>query len=415
MAAPKTTVWDLEPHTRAKHEILRRYLQAWMPILSQGGFPQVLYIDGFAGPGCYSRGELGSPVIALRAAIDQRAALKATFLFLFVEIERDRAQVLEEIVAELALPEKFRVTIAAEQTFEAAFQELAQFYKGQRRGFPPTFAFIDPFGWRGVPFSVVRELMSHQSCEVLLTFMYEEINRFIGHPDQEKNFDSFFGTSRWREGIRLADPRMRNRFLHDLYIEQLHTAANVTHVRSFEMRNDRDVTDYFLFYGTNNVLGLKKMKESMWRVDETGEFSFSDATNQNQFVLFEKKPRFDLLERQILDHFGAHETTVGDIEDFVVAHTAFRETHYKTQVLKPLELADPSRLEPIDPPHDRRRVPTLVEAFASESSDDVPFREKMAEGHPSAIVRTDSLVGGEAVDQPITPRALQRFLAAAAA
>ena len=29
------TVWHLEPHTAKKHEILRRYFQAWLPILGQ--------------------------------------------------------------------------------------------------------------------------------------------------------------------------------------------------------------------------------------------------------------------------------------------------------------------------------------------------------------------------------------------
>ena len=53
MASTKDTVWELEPHTRAKHEILKRYLQAWVPILSLGRFPKVLYVDGFAGPGIY--------------------------------------------------------------------------------------------------------------------------------------------------------------------------------------------------------------------------------------------------------------------------------------------------------------------------------------------------------------------------
>lgn len=48
---PKTTIWDLEPHTAAKHEILRRYVQAWAPILSQGNFPHLVFVDGFAGPG----------------------------------------------------------------------------------------------------------------------------------------------------------------------------------------------------------------------------------------------------------------------------------------------------------------------------------------------------------------------------
>ena len=69
MAAPRKTIWQLEHHTRAKHEILKRYLQAWMVILSQGKFSEILYIDGFAGPGEYDRGEVGSPIIAGAVAI----------------------------------------------------------------------------------------------------------------------------------------------------------------------------------------------------------------------------------------------------------------------------------------------------------------------------------------------------------
>jgi three-Cys-motif partner protein len=64
MAAPR----QLEPHTRAKHEILKRYLQAWMVILSQGRFPEILYIDGFAGPGQYEGGEAGSTTSAKYSA-----------------------------------------------------------------------------------------------------------------------------------------------------------------------------------------------------------------------------------------------------------------------------------------------------------------------------------------------------------
>src|SRR5580704_5033889 len=85
MAAPRQTIWPLEPHTRAKHEILKRYLQAWMVILSQGRFPEILYIDGFAGPGEYSGGEVGSPIIALDTALAFRPPLTSQVHFLFVE------------------------------------------------------------------------------------------------------------------------------------------------------------------------------------------------------------------------------------------------------------------------------------------------------------------------------------------
>ena len=245
MAAPRTTVWDLEPHTRAKHEILRRYLQAWTPILTQGGFREIMYVDGFAGPGRYSKGEDGSPVIALRVALDQCARARATIRFVFVEKDEERARMLKEIVRDVDVPDNFQVDVIGGEGFEAAFGGILGSYRTRGVPPPPTFAFIDPFGWSGVPFSIIREIMRQRSCEVLITFMYEEINRFLGHPDQESNFDVFFGTRGWREGVRLPDPGSRNRFLHDLYLRQLREAARASYVRSFEMRNEKDVVDYY--------------------------------------------------------------------------------------------------------------------------------------------------------------------------
>lgn len=335
MAAPRQTVWELEPHTRAKHEILRRYLQAWMVILSQGRFPEILYIDGFAGPGEYAGGETGSPIIALDTALGYNPSLTAKVYFLFVEKEDDRADHLRKQVALRTLPANFRVVIEGGVTFEAAFEKrYSEFVRNGR--LIPTFAFIDPFGWTGAPFSLVRKILAQRSCEVFVNFMYEEINRFIGHPDQVANFDSFFGTDTWKRCVGETDPLRRNRCLHDLYLQQLHTTARAAYVRSFEMSNARDVTDYYLFYATNELLGLKKMKEAMWKTDESGEFRFSDATDPNQLVLFEKAPNLPALQARVLAAFSGKEVSVADIEKFVLVETAFRETHYKG-ILKALE------------------------------------------------------------------------------
>jgi three-Cys-motif partner protein len=350
MAAPRQTVWKLEPHTRAKHEILKRYLQAWMIILSQGKFPEILYIDGFAGPGEYSGGEIGSPIIALDTAFEYRSPLTARIHFLFVEKDTDRAAHLRKQVEQRTLPPNFRVIVEAD-TFEAAFERrYPEFVRNGR--LIPSFAFIDPFGWTGAPFSLVREILGQRSCEVFVNFMYEEINRFIGHPDQISNFDSFFGTDGWKRCIGETEPRRRNRCLHDLYLQQLHTVARAEYVRSFEMSNERDVTDYYLFYATNELLGLKKMKEAMWKVDESGEFRFSDATDSNQLVLFEKAPKLPLLQERLRAAFSGKEVSVGDIEKFVLVETAFRETHYKG-ILKVLE-KDTGQLKVIKAPPGRK-------------------------------------------------------------
>ena len=121
---PKTTVWELEPHTAAKHEILRRYVQAWAPILSQGNFPHLVFIDGFAGPGRYSKGEEGSPIIAIKAVIEQSYRIKAKVDFHFIELDKDRAYHLAAEVRALQLPPNITTMIHGERSFQEVFPQI---------------------------------------------------------------------------------------------------------------------------------------------------------------------------------------------------------------------------------------------------------------------------------------------------
>jgi three-Cys-motif partner protein len=355
MAKITSTVWPLDSHTRAKHEILRRYLEAWIPILAQYGFPEFLYIDGFAGPGRYEGGESGSPLIAIRAALARQSQISAKLTFHFIEEKRARAQMLSESVQSLPKPNNFEYHVHSGVTFQQAFPQIHSDYVRRSKGLPPTFAFIDPFGWAGVSFTSIRQILSYPSCEVLITFMYEEINRFLALPEQQQNFDDFFGTPEWRDSLRIVSPSERNRYLHDLYVEQLRSTAGAKFVRSFLMRNHRDVVDYYLFFATNSVRGLQRMKESMWKVDESGEFEFSDATDPNQLVLLDTKPDIGRLKSDLISRFSRQTVTIGVIEEFILADTPFRETHYKRQILRVMELAEPPEIEVIDPPASRKR------------------------------------------------------------
>ena len=71
-------------------------------------------------------------------------------------------------------------------------------------------------------------------------------------------------------------------------------------------------------------------------------------------VLFSKEPQYDLLQKLVIDRFKGQEITVGAIEEFAVTETPFRETHYKRQVLKLLELSDPPGLIVTNNPNGRR-------------------------------------------------------------
>jgi three-Cys-motif partner protein len=349
---PRTTIWELEPHTAAKHEILRRYIQAWAPILSQGNFPHLVFVDGFAGPGRYSKGEEGSPLIAIKAVIGQQRPIRAKVDFHFIELDKPRADHLEKEIGAITPPSNVTTKIHGGRSFQDAFPVVWNTYAPKLgRSRPPTFLFIDPFGFK-IPFSYVVKVLRAPSCEVLITFMFEEINRFLSQGQQPDNFDELFGCPDWRDGINIKLPRDRIKFLHDLYQRQLTQAAGARFVRSFAMRNERNTMDYLLFFATNNQSGLIKMKEAMWRVDESGTYTFSDATDPNQSVLFSAEPDRQLLTRLIVARFVGAETTPDEIERFVVRDTPFRETHYK-KVLQILEEAE--KIVALDPSPKRRR------------------------------------------------------------
>ena len=357
--------WALAPHTGAKLLLLHAYLSAWFPILSHSAPARVFYIDGFAGPGRYIGGEDGSPIVALKALGVLGNLARTTFEFHFVERRRRQAKALrvnvEALRAEGQIPHNAEIHFYHRSTFAEAFANVIAPRLNQ---FPaaPAFALVDPFGWTGLPMAVMHQLMRRPRTEVLVNFMFEEINRFLNHPDQPKNFDELFGAAGWREVYGLAGHTRRNH-LHDLYQRQLRQVAR--YVRSFEMENERGASDYFLFFATNNLLGLSRMKEAMWRVDPGGGRKFSDMTNPDQLVLLQPEPDRRLLRRQIVERFPARRARVSDVEQFVLEHTAFHAGHYK-KVLA--ELEDAGDVTAVSPPPTRRKgtfpQPSLILEFS---------------------------------------------------
>lgn len=340
-------LWEIDPHTLAKHEILRRYLNAWFPIMALRN-KILLYIDGFAGPGKYSKGEDGSPLIAINSFTNRKTPLSANANFLFIDSKKAHVEHLQEILSGLKLPKNVEYEVR-NATFENVLDKTLSYLEKKKALLIPTFAFIDPFGYSQVPFSIIERLMQNDKCEVLINFMYEEINRFVTHPNpkEELHRNNLFGTDEWQKAREIKVPEEREIFLHDLYLKQLKEKARIKYVRSFKMINESNRTDYFLFFGSNHIKGLQKMKEAMWAVDKEGRFTFSDNTNPNQLVLFEKQPNFKHLENLIKNRFKGQTVTISVIEEFVIADTPFRETHYK-EVLRNLEKATPPQIEVIN-------------------------------------------------------------------
>ncbi len=333
MAVPKDTLWAIEPHTSAKHQILRKYLDAWLPILGTYN-KRVVYLDGFAGPGRYTGGEPGSPIVALEAALTHQAKLPGELVFLFIEKDTDRADHLEGEIAKLPLTPSFKVQIQI-GTFADKLGKMLDDLDSTSSQIAPTFALIDPFGFSGIPYTLIQRLLSKNKCEVLVTVMVDSINRWLEHPVEKikANIVETFGTN---EAIIIAEGSGdRVTELKNLYHRQLNKAAKF--VRYFEMRDYDGRLVYYLFFASNNPLGHLKMKEAMWKVDPLGQFSFSDSTDPNQTLLFKLNPSMAPLAANISVKFrGAGQIPVKTVEAYVQDHTAYLRKHMG-EALKQLE------------------------------------------------------------------------------
>lgn len=335
--------WEYPAHTRAKHEILKHYLGGWFPKLALGGNQRVLFLDGFAGRGRYINGEPGSPIIALETLLDHshfdRMAGRE-FVFMFIEADSDNVarlrQVVEEFQAKRApWPANVKVNID-DGTFEDTAAELIEYLEEQKRTLAPTFAFVDPFGFKGMRMQTIASLLNHRSCEVFINFMIMYVNRFLEQEYMGGNMNDLFGLD-VPQILEGHEGGTRVAHLHDVYESQLKTVAGFPYVQSFAMKNEHGNIEYYLFHGTRSPDGVALMKDAMWKLDPIGHFTFDDRSVNMLDLGAVTELNLEPLRSQVLWEFRGR-TSVGtpEIKFFVNVRTLYRPPHL-TSVLKALE------------------------------------------------------------------------------
>jgi three-Cys-motif partner protein len=338
MADKDKTLWTREDHTAAKHEVLRAYLDAWIPIMGHASLkfesePRLLLVDGFAGPGRYAGGEPGSPLIMINAIVNHSAFPQlegVNFILYFIEHDKARIEHLEHELAQMQLPDNVHVGVEHGE-FEDTFGELVSVEDG--KVLVPTFAFIDPFGYTQAKMSLTGKFLEFPRSEALFFLPLTDICRFLSKTDQAPGLNALFGTPRWSEAIPM-EGRARNDFLMDLFEEQLRSQGQVGHVRSFEMRTAKG-RDNRLVFATGHDRGLDAMKNAMWAVDPVEGRRFVAKTESGQEVLF--TPEEDLDTRPLLNQLRAefgHEWFTIEQAQRVTLLSPYKASHLKKRTLK---------------------------------------------------------------------------------
>jgi three-Cys-motif partner protein len=323
--------WPAAPHTKAKHDLYRRYLGKWMPIMINGAWRgDVTYAEGFAGPGVYADGSAGSPVIAfnaIRQDVRLRSNRNKNVRMLFVDKEQLCTQMLNDELLRAADPYTFDelrplgidVDIRT-GTCEPALVELLDAHGSWNR---PILAVLDTWG-SGVSFDLIRRIADNPSSEVLITIQPQFFTRFA----EAKNVtygDRVFGSTQWRQ-VAAQPSQDKAAWLIEHYRDTVKDAG-FRYVLDFELV-DADSRRLYLVFGTGKTKGLQKMKEAMWEVDPALGSGYRDPRDPNQQMLdIAFDPQTGPLERLITRHLEEvpeHSSTVLQLRDFALFETIYK-------------------------------------------------------------------------------------------
>lgn len=260
---------DADPYsgreqTQAKHFILRRYLERLaFKILS---FSELTYVDGFSGP-WETKTETFSDS-SFMIAIDVLMSARKTMLeqhgkcprvrCFFSEVNAEAFLQLKSAVAPFHKPEEGFEVCTYHGEFEDAVAEI-QTHVGT------SFAliFIDPTGWTGYAFEKIKPLFVRRKCEVLITFMYAFVSRFVHSDDEDivNSLNPILGGPGWRERLDLGLPR--GEAVERLFRETLKAAGHFRFVISTKIEKaTADCPHFYITYATKSPDGLKTFRET---------------------------------------------------------------------------------------------------------------------------------------------------------
>lgn len=308
--------WIYEPKTEAKHAVLTAYLKAWLVILSREakrwGLPaRLVLVDGFAGRGHYVDGEPGSPLI-LRDLAGRVVSGGTAGEIEIILVERDpdnHAELSRVLGNGPTIPGVTLHTPLCESFAEAAKDIMAELLKQPR----PSFWFIDPFGFSGVPLSTVRAILNHPRSEVFITFMARDVNRFLESPNHRVAIAELVGldgTDLDKATDWVLSSSRRVQAVKDLYQGRLLEAGGAKYVWPFRVAaSGSEDTVYYLMHGSNHIKAFREMKDAThqiggWRSAFLGADDFA-VTGQLELPDFATDRA--TLKQQVLNAFAGRD------------------------------------------------------------------------------------------------------------
>lgn len=327
--------------SEAKARIIIKYFFAWariiMPIAeSRGG--KIAYIDLYAGPGRYKDGTKSTPLHILESAIND-PKMSQMLVTYFNDSERDKTIALEEEIRRI--PNVDRLKYAPIISCGEVDNEAERFFYETR--LIPSFSFIDPFGYKGLSWKIVKGVIKDWGCDCVFFFNYNRINAGIPNDIVASHIDALFSKARadkLRSTLTELSPELREAAILEELANEIKSLGG-KYVLPFTFKNAAGSrTSHKLIFVSKNFTGYKIMKDIMADESSTEDegvpsFTYSPA-DASMPLLFSLAQPLSKLRKSLLMKFAGQEATLNHIYQTHSVDTPYVKKNYKA-VIEELE------------------------------------------------------------------------------
>lgn len=201
-----------------------------------------------------------------------------------------------------------------------------------------SILYVDPFDFGTVNLQRVLFFMNQRYTELIYNYMHNDVVRNIGndhYPYKVASIhDALVGIDGFNEQLN-AEQTM------DLVSNTLRKTNGTRYAFTFDFRNKKNVTIYYLIFTTKNIAGLKKYKEALWSTFEGQEFFANPvSTEVKQMTLGDfLEDDCDYAERgidKVKQAFSGRNFSLQQLEEYILEFTILKASHLKRLILKPL-------------------------------------------------------------------------------
>lgn len=269
-------------HSFIKHELLKGYLEKLLLIVGTAGgharTREITYVDCFAGPWGSEDQSLAGTSIAISLEILEGVRRTLTAPPYLITDLKLRAVYVEKSKRSHRLLTNFLTNnCPPEIEWHALFGDYSELQDEilHRCGKGFAFFFMDPLGWTDISITKLRKLATRPRSELLITFMYDFVNRFITKDSLREQITGMLGTLDESDlvTIEAKDPKSREAYVVHRYRESLKQAVGsegkekprAYHAEVMDRQKDR--TKYHMVYVTRHPKGIIVFAEQSEKVE----------------------------------------------------------------------------------------------------------------------------------------------------